>query len=214
MEDLNRTQNNQSNIVFYFMLSISIIGSIVILFQNIFQWTIVEFFTPFIAQFIEIFGYLIFALCSLIVLIYFVVGTQRQRTRRGIPILLNMIVLILVIVVPFTSITVNLNFRFNKSEREEVVQMILDGSIRPNVSYNSALIQLPDNYKKLSKGGGEIVIEGNGSDVQVLFYTYRGVIDNYAGFIYTADGGRPNEIFGEFIQVEKMGENWFWVSAT
>lgn len=173
------------------------------------------YFHTFIALFIEMIGYLVFIVCSLIVFVYFVISKPFQRARNGIPILINIVVIVLIFIIPFTSITVNLDYRFNKSEREEVIKLVLDGSLKPNISYNAALIHLPDKYEKLSKGGGEIIVEGSGQDIQILFFTYRGVVDNFAGFIYTANGSRPDEmLFGDLIQVKKFDKNWYWVSAT
>ncbi|MDQ0112442.1 hypothetical protein [Paenibacillus harenae] len=214
-EEIKKIRNKQSNILFYFMLSIGLIGSLTILLQNIYRWTIVDIFTPFIAPFIEMIGYLVFIVCSLIVFVYFVVSKPFQRARNGIPILINIVVLVLVFIVPFTSLTLNLDYRLNKSEREEAIKLVVDESLKPNVPYNTALIHLPNKYEKLSKGGGEIVVKGSGQDTHILFYTYRGVVDNFAGFIYTADGRSPDEtLFGDFIQVKKLDKNWYWVSAT
>jgi hypothetical protein len=213
--EIKRSTNNESNIIFYFMLSIAIIGSMTIILLNIFRWTLVDIFTPFFAPFIEIIGYFIFIVCSLIIFIYYVASRKNRRARNKIPILLNVGVLVLVLVIPITSITLNLDFRYHKSERDEVVQLVLNGSLNPNVSHNESLILLPNEYKKLSKGGGEIVVEGTGQGTHILFYTYRGVIDNYAGFIYTVDGRRPDAVrFGDFIEVKKLNRYWYWVSAT
>lgn len=214
-EEIMEIENKQSKIVFYFMLSIGLISSLAILLQNIFRWTLVDIFTPIIAPFIEMMGYLVFTVCTLTVLIYFIVSKPFQRARNAIPFVINIVVLILVIIDPFSSITLNLDYHLNKSEREETVRSVLDGSLKPNVSNNTALIQLPDKYESLSKGGGEIVVKGSGQDTHILFYTYRGLIDNFAGFIYTIDGRIPDEtLFGEFFQVKKLDHNWYWVGAS
>jgi len=213
--EIKKIRNKESRILFYFMLSIGLIGSLTILLQNIYRWTIVDIFTPFIAPFIEMIVYLVFILCTLTVFIYFVVSKPFQRAKNGIPFLINIVVLILVFIVPFNSLTTNLDYRINKSEREAVIELVLDGSLKPNVSYNTALIQLSDKYENLSQGGGKIVVKGSGQATHILFYTYRGVIDNFAGFIFTVDGRSPDEtFFGEFFQVKKLDKNWYWVGAT
>lgn len=168
-DEIKRIKNNQSKIIFYFMLSIAIIGSMIILLLNIYRFTLADILTSFIAPFIEILGYIIFLICSLIVFVYFVVSKSFNRARRGIPFLLNLIIFILVLIVPFTSIVLDLDYRFNKEEREDVVRMVLDGTLKPNVSDNEKLIRLPEEYKKLSKGGGEIVVQGYGQSDQILF---------------------------------------------
>ncbi|WP_138752427.1 hypothetical protein [Paenibacillus sinopodophylli] len=216
MEDeIKQIKNNQSNITFYFMLTIAIIGSTIILFLNIYHLTLVEILTPFLAPFIEILGVIVFFMCSLIVFVYFVVSKSVNRARNGIPFLLNLIIFILVSIVPFTSIVLDIDFRLNKKDREDVVRMVLDGSLKPNSSDNDLLIRLPEEYKKLSKGGGEIWAEGHGQSAQILFFTYRGVMGNMDGFIYTANDSTPDEMLfgGYFIKVKKLDKNWYFVRA-
>lgn len=188
----------------------------IILFLNIYRLTLVDILTPFFAPFIEILGYIVFFICSLIVFVYFVVSKSFNRARNGIPFLLNLIIFILVLIVPFTSIVLDFDFRFNKEEREDVVRMVLDGSLKPNVSNNELLIRLPEEYKKLSKGGGEFWVEGYGQSAEILFFTYRGVVGNMAGFIYTANDSVPDEMLfgGDFMEVEKLDKNWYSVRAT
>lgn len=217
MEDeIKQIKKDQSNIIFYFMLSIAIIGSMIILFLNIYRLTLVDILTPFFAPFIEILGYIVFFICSLIVFVYFVVSKSFNKAKIGIPFLLNLIIFILVLIVPFTSIVLDFDFLFNKEEREDVVRMVLDGSLKPNVSNNELLIRLPEEYTKLSKGGGEIWVEGYGQSAQILFFTYRGVVGNMAGFIYTANDSAPDEMLfgGDFLEVKKLDKNWYSVRAT
>lgn len=215
-DEIKRIKNNQSKIIFYFMLSIAIIGSMIILLLNIYRFTLADILTSFIAPFIEILGYIIFLICSLIVFVYFVVSKSFNRARRGIPFLLNLFIFILVLIVPFTSIVLDLDYRFNKEEREDVVRMVLDGTLKPNVSDNEILIRLPEEYKKLSKGGGEIVVQVYGQSDQILFFAYRGILGNMAGFIYTANDSAPNEMLfgGDFMEVKKLNKNWYSVRAT
>jgi hypothetical protein len=50
-----------------------------------------------------------------------------------------------------------MDFKMNKSEREEVIKMVENGSLKPNVSHDSLLIHLPKEYEHLSKGGGKLL---------------------------------------------------------
>ena len=61
--------------------------------------------------------------------------------------------ILLMIIIPFNQIVIDIDFKTNKSGRNEVINKIQDGILKPNVSYNSSLIHLPDQYKHLSKGG-------------------------------------------------------------
>jgi hypothetical protein len=106
-----------------------------------------------------------------------------------------------------------LDFKLNKKAREEVVQMIRNSSLKPNVPHSSSLIQLPEKYHRLSKGGGEIVIEKNGN--LILFFTYRGILDNFSGFVYSPNDKKPSQrdFDGDFKQVEKLDKNWYFVGS-
>ncbi|WP_179159556.1 hypothetical protein [Bacillus sp. EB106-08-02-XG196] len=42
----------------------------------------------------------------------------------------------------------------NKLEREEVVEMVESGTLKPNVPNSPSTIHLPEKYEQLSKGGG------------------------------------------------------------
>ncbi len=49
-----------------------------------------------------------------------------------------------------------------------------------------AIISLPDEYRDLS-AGGEIVVSRESGFFEVVFFTRRGVVDDYEGVIFTAD---------------------------
>lgn len=112
---------------------------------------------------------------------------------------------------PLTQFMLNLDFKMNKSERKEVVEMVEQGTLKPNVSYDSSLIHLPEKYDQLSKGGGEIIIEKNGN--LILFFTYRGILDNFSGFVYLHNDKKPrqSDFDGDFKQIERLDENWYFV---
>ncbi len=138
--------------------------------------------------------------------------------RKGFqwkPIIIQGITILLVIFFPFTKIVLDIDFKMNKSDREEVIRMVEKGTLKPNVSHNSTLIQLPEKYAQLSKGGGEIIIDKNGDDSSVLFFTFRGVLDNFSGFVYSPNDQRPSnrDFDGDFKQVEKLDENWYFVGS-
>ncbi len=48
----------------------------------------------------------------------------------------------------------------------------------------------------------------------MFFFTFRGVLDNYSGFLFVPDGGDPKEFYdlGEpgSTQLVKYGKNWYW----
>ena len=96
------------------------------------------------------------------------------------------------------------------------MRLVIDGELQPNVEYNSQLIQLDTNERNLSMGGNEIIVEEHLGDTYVFFFTFRGVVDNYAGFLYVPLGGSPS-LFGDLDEpdstqlVEFLG-NWYFAS--
>ncbi|WP_246277129.1 hypothetical protein [Neobacillus endophyticus] len=104
----------------------------------------------------------------------------------------------------------------NKSEREKVAKMVEQGALNPNVKDSPWLIHLPKQYQGLSVGGGDIIIEKTGNGYSILFFTYRGILDNFSGFVYTPNDQNPSTkaFDGDFKEIEKMDKNWYFVSSS
>lgn len=128
----------------------------------------------------------------------------------------QVITLLLLFIIPFNQIVLDIDFKLNKSERDEVISKIQDRTFKPNVSHNSSLIHLPDEYVHLSKGGGDIVIEKQGENYSVLFFTFRGVLDGFSGFVYSTNDTEPqlHSLGEEFKEIIKIDENWFFVASS
>lgn len=192
----------------------SIISSLILILLQIIRWSLFEVLTPFIEPFFEIIIYGLFLATLIWSIIYFLRNVKIIGKYALIPILIHVLTVIIVISVPFTNIVVDLNFKVNNSERQKVVSLIEDSDIQTKSSTGSYLIELPREYKHLSSGG-QIVIEKNESNVSILFYTYRGVLDNFSGYIYSANGFLREDIFyGDYKQIKKITEHWFWVSSS
>jgi hypothetical protein len=117
--------------------------------------------------------------------------------------------------VDFTDVWLAANFRLRLADREEVVGLIASGKLRPNVRHNSSLIALPSEFAAVSLGGVEVVVERNGDQLKVLFFTFRGVLDSFAGFVYTSDDSAPTDgdFAGRFAINRRLEERWHYVSA-
>lgn len=212
--EINRLKTVFSAIMFSFVLFISLVGSLVLLLQHIFRWALDDWFTPFFAPFIEMFSYAIFGFCMLLAFAYLLSTLPQRRWRSWIPIFVHFVTLTLLFTVPFTAVTLKLDFHLNKSNREEVVHMVMDGALKPDNTYHTSFIELPVKYKSLSKGGGEVFVEGSGKDMLILFYTFRGVLDHYSGFVYTMDEeSMKDNIPGELVQAKTMSDHWYWIQV-
>lgn len=191
-----------------FFLFLPLVSSLLLLATALFQWTLTDWFTflfmPFIgfAVFVFFIGAMILSLFALIL-------------KRWIkPLAIQLVALLLFFFFPFNEVVINYDFSKHLKDRELVIEMVDSGQIKPNVSHNENLIQLPAKYRRLSKGGGDIVIDRPAE--MVFFFTYRGATDNFSGFIYSAEDVKPrNENFnGDYMEIKKMKTNWYWVSST
>ncbi len=189
------------------LLYLASASSILLILIAFFQWYLIDIITVFLMMpiWLVIFGFFIFITVKTIINLF--------KNKDWKPFTIQLLTILLWLFFPFTQVMLDLDFKLNKSEREEVVEMVKNGTLQPNVSYNSSLIQLPEKYDQLSKGGGEIVIEKNGD--MVLFFTYRGILDNFSGVVYSPNDRKPkqSDFDGDFKQIEKLDGDWYFVGS-
>ncbi|MCM3729011.1 hypothetical protein M3226_25550 [Neobacillus cucumis] len=169
------------------LLQLAIISSVIVILYMFFQWKIIDMITEFLMLpvLLIVFGFFIFITIRAIITLF--------KNKNWKPLVIQVFTILLLIFIPFNQIILNLNFKWNKSEREQVANMVKNGELKPNVSYNSSLIHLPKEYTHLSSGGGDIVVEKSGKNYNILFFTYRGILDNFSGFVYTANDRKPSK---------------------
>ncbi|WP_156187528.1 hypothetical protein [Peribacillus loiseleuriae] len=183
------------------------------MFLQFFQWELIEIFTPFLMPFVWLIVYGFF----LVGFIVAIIGLFKKKDWKPFGIqIITILLLLLLFLIPFNQIVLDIDFKVNKSERDEIILKIHDGTFSPNVSHNSSLMHLPDKYDHLSKGGGDIVIEKQGEHYSVLFFTFRGVLDSFSGFVYSPNDKKPQSgsFGGDFKQIVKIDENWYFVAAS
>ena len=113
-----------------------------------------------------------------------------------------------------------LDWKFRRNSREEIVQLVKEGKLKPNVSYNDIICTL-DKWKfpPISNGGNEIAIHKSDSTaVTVEFFSNRGFLDHYSAFVYTNDPEWIDE-FEKQISYKKgfhinkqLDKHWYRVS--
>ncbi|MNR19056.1 hypothetical protein D3C85_1358200 [compost metagenome] len=57
------------------------------------------------------------------------------------------------------------------------------------------------------------MIQEHGGDV--FFFTFRGILDNFSGFIYSSSDQEPQQedFGGDFKEIKRIDNNWYWVSS-
>ncbi|MED3992331.1 hypothetical protein [Priestia aryabhattai] len=191
------------------LLVLSLISSLLVILVSLFQWDLVDIITEFLMLPVWLFVYAFFIIITVWALIHLF------KNRKWQPVVIQFITIILWFFFPFTQVNLDLNFKIHQEKREEAAAKIKNGVIKPNVPDSPSLIQLPKEYTQLSKGGGDIEVETKGKSTSILFFTYRGMLDNFSGFVYDPNDHKPSksDFDGDFKQIEKVHKNWYYVSS-
>ncbi|EIJ78028.1 hypothetical protein PB1_10699 [Bacillus methanolicus PB1] len=189
--------------------TISLVSSTLVVLYKFFEWQIIEILTPFLLPllWLLVFGFF-FAIT-----VRTVINLLKNKDWK--PFVIQTVTIILWLFFPFTQVVLDIDFKINKSDREEVARKVENGTLKPNVSYNPSLIHLPKEYDQLSKGSGEIVLEKNGDNYSILFITFRGILDNFSGIVYSPNSQRlaRSDFGGDLKEIEKIDGNWYWLGS-
>jgi hypothetical protein len=182
-----------------------------------FQWIIIDWITPFLFPLLEKSLLCLFLVSVISSLFKLIKDYKREKVHSTFPLWINLITAAVIWFVPFTNLWLQFDFNYHKEDRTTVVENVNNKTLLPNVEHNKALIQLSHEYPTLSRGGNEIVIWPADQSYFVFFFTYRGFLDNYSGFVYAPPGSKP-ELFGEwrgdnFFQIKQMAPNWYFVAS-
>lgn len=191
------------------VLILALASSVMIVALAFFQWELVHILTPFLMPFL----WLVAGGFFLVILIFAVIDVFKNK--NWIPFFIQVLTVIFMIFFPFTKVILEMDFKRNHDDRMSVVNKINEGAITPNVPYNDSIIHLPGEYQGVSKGGGDILVEKKEKDMKVLFFTFRGILDSFSGFVYSSSGERPRtgDFGGAFNKIEKLDEHWYFVSS-
>lgn len=195
--------------------NVAIISSVLLILLSAFQWSLIDTFTIFLMMPLSAAVWLFFIGCmisSLTCLLNF-----KSIGRISIaPIGIQVIVLLIAIYVPFTTLWLKADHILNRAQREVVVTKVLNGQLKPNVEYNSSLIHLSGEYSGVSRGGDDIIIENHDGLTYVFFFTFRGILDNYSGYLYVPEGGSPEKYSDlnetDVTEIQHIEHNWYLVS--
>ena len=196
----------------YFVSSLSVTVSMFLLLAHIFSWT------PLWA-FIELFTtnslFNVYTLYGVIVLLSLVSLTINRKSRLLTSLLtvgINIITILLLVFVPFRNMGLQADIQNNFEERLRVVQLIEDEELHID---NRGMARLPFYLRYLSKEGGIVLVEQDADVIQVFFFTFKGVLDNFSGILYSSVDAEPqNGVFGADVQeLERLKDNWYWVAS-
>lgn len=76
-------------------------------------------------------------------------------------------------------------------------------------------VKLPSKYAGLSRGGGEVHIVGDGEKQVVMFYSFRGILDNFSVYAYAPTSGKCMTLsqYTDWVQVVPLREGWYFCAS-
>ncbi len=130
----------------------------------------------------------------------------------------KIIILLLCLILTFTLSACGVSsFEEGKAEREKVVDLILDGSVK--IAENG-LVTLPDEMKDLSDTGECLIVEFQEQSA-IYFFEFRGILGESRGYVYVTDQIDCKDYVKEdkytgteaWIDVEEVETNWYSVKT-
>ncbi len=172
------------------------------------------FFGFLIWLFLSIPLYLIPLVGAILVLIFIVVYSlkNRQLKRNLFPLVLNLLLIFLLIYQPFSPLLRKAEFSFNLEDRENIVNSIINGEIE-TTNTRGSLFRIPEEYRSSSLSDGKEVMKMND---KLLFFTSRGVLDNFSGYVYSPNGVEPTDedVMAKIVKKQRMSKNWYFIACT
>jgi hypothetical protein len=175
---------------------------------------------------LNIFGFLVcllFGILAALIIIAMIVGsiiiiirdkkTQKNSKTKILPLLITFFLVLTLLFVPISLLRLNMEYSSNRTEYHEVVELIESGDISDS---QEDVIPLPSQYKHLSKGGGDVIITKAENNLSVLFFTVRGITDNYSGFAYISDNSQNTllALYPDIKECIKKENYWYWISCS
>lgn len=185
-------------------------------------WLVITFvnyyYMPYFLIFLE-YLIIIFSLLILTIVLIVRLAQNRQRTLRQTTILISAIFTLFLITFftePVNSLIEKADWKILYNTRMEIVEDVKQEKLRPNVSRNGVVCELPYEFPVVSNGGNDILISKNDStnEVTVTFWVFRNFFSAPSThLIYT---NRPEDIdhYSKLIERDpinnwKIEENWF-----
>ena len=164
-----------------------------------------------------------FLLVVLIIPIYqiirLIIERKNLKKTRTVKVCFWCVIFCLTYFVPVSSIIEKADWYILYPKRMEIVEKVQKGELRPNVSWNDYLCELPFQFPIVSKDGNDIKIRINDRTqaITVEFFVHRGTsISPSTYFIYTNDDERI-KYYEESIRKKsrrnwKIKKNWYRIN--
>ena len=186
--------------------------SVLLLGVRAFEWSLVDLLTPFLFPVLQLGVWLIFLVCWLWALSAAIVN-RRLGYHAAVPLIPLILVSIAVWVTPFTNVWLDVNYRWYRADRQRIVRQVQEGRLIPG---RARLVALGQREPYVSMGGNDIIVEEHDGRRYVFFFTFRGILDHYSGFLFVPEGGSPS-VFSdlgeaESTQLQQLDAQWYFAA--
>jgi hypothetical protein len=194
--------------VFWAVATTSLAGLLVCFFR----WSLVGILTVFVEPMLEIGVFLVFGASLVWAAVHALRLFRGLRRNRFTPLLLAIAALGVFIFVPFTKIYLRIDFARHLQARTAAAQQLVvsRASMPPNEREAPDLIPMAG----LSDGGEAMYLRTQ-TNQMVFFFTFRGILEHFSGFVYSATDAAPetDDFGGNLIEVDHLRPHWYWVAS-
>jgi hypothetical protein len=120
----------------------------------------------------------------------------------------NLSALLIVLFVPLSDTHRHFIFQNNSGSYDAVVKLAEAEILQPD---ENGFAVLPDEYRHLSRCGGEIMIDNSNGVTRVFFFTFRDMFDDFAGYLYRSDDKTPQP--DDFSNRPFPIRSWSWYKS-
>jgi len=198
---------------FAFLLRAAIVAAVGLLVVLATFWTLTDLITILLAMFLPTVAWLSLAGIALWALV-FAVRHPHQGRKPWVPLAICVGAAAVGALFPFTDLWLSVNYHLHRSGRMRVITALEEGQLpTPRTSDSTVVVHLPW-ATGTSNGGGDILVERESDRLVVLFFTYRGILSHYSGYVYTSDDPPAlSRAFGERVrQSTKVEPHWFFAA--
>lgn len=178
-----------------------------------FQTPILEAVTQFLAPLLFLAVFIVSVVAAVILIVIAVRGAIRKRWRDSGPAALLVGVLAICEFAPLNDWWHTYYFHVHRGAREKAIESLLQLPADQNGRAGIVRLDFPASMSSL---GGEVQVVRGESDSAVLFFTFRGILDPFSGFIYTKSGVDPDMAqFGarSVLTMRRLDDHWFYVAC-
>jgi len=198
---------------FAILLRAAVVAALALVILLATFWSITDLITIFLSMFLPAVAWVALAGVTLWALV-FALRHRHDGKKPWLPFGICIVAAIAGLLVPFTDLWLSVNYRLHRGARTRVVAALEEGQLpTPRTSDSTMVVHLPW-ATSTSTGGGDILVERENGRLVVLFFTYRGILSHYSGYVYSSDDPPAlSDVFGDRVrQSWKVEPHWFFAA--